>query len=55
MAPGAPADFGIVAMLHFESMEGLQAALATAGSEVLADIPNFTDIPPKVQVNEVLL
>jgi len=53
--PGSPADFGIVATLHFESLEGLQAALSAAGPEILGDIGNFTDIPPKVQVNEVLV
>ena len=46
-----------VAAVHFlfESAEALQAALgAEATGEVMADVANYTSIPPVTQVSEVV-
>jgi uncharacterized protein (TIGR02118 family) len=50
MDGGVPA-FELIALLSFDSMESVQAALAAAGAEILGDIPNFTNIQPVIQVN----
>ena len=52
-APGAPPTYRITAHISFTSMDDLQKALGMGGS-LFADIPNFTDIQPVVQVGEVL-
>lgn len=51
--PGDPAPFIAVAHLYFNTMEDLQSCMAKT-SDLMADIPNFTDIQPQVQISEVL-
>ena len=42
MTPAGPAPFHLVAILTFDSMDAIQAALASAqGQATVADIPNF--------------
>src|SRR5688500_18150977 len=53
VAEGAPPLYRVTAHLRFGSLEDLGEALAQ-GAEIFADIPNFTDIQPVVQANEVL-
>lgn len=53
-APDQPPTYQIMAHLSFESMDALQNAMGTHGEEVMADIPNFTDVTPVVQIGEVL-
>jgi uncharacterized protein (TIGR02118 family) len=50
---GTP-TFGVIAELFFDDMESLMAALVAHGAETQADIPNFTDSVPVVQVSEML-
>ena len=52
-APGTPPTYRVMAHISFASMDDLQQAIAK-GSALFADIPNFTDIQPVVQVSEVL-
>ena len=53
--PDGPAPFLFVAYLSFESMEAMQAAMDAHGATLRADIPNYTDIQPVVQVSSVLI
>jgi len=50
---GTPA-FGVIAELSFDDVESMTAALAAHGPETQADIPNFTDSVPIIQISEVL-
>ena len=52
-APGESPTYHIMALINFESMDDFNQALAKGGP-LFADIPNFTDIEPVVQVSEVL-
>jgi uncharacterized protein (TIGR02118 family) len=54
LVPGSPAEAMIQGQLDFDTMENLQAAMAAEGAEVLADIANYTDIQPRIQIDEVL-
>jgi uncharacterized protein (TIGR02118 family) len=54
MLPGSPAEFVIQAHLLFETLEGLQAGMAAEAASILADIPNYTDLPPQIQINQVI-
>lgn len=53
-APGSPAPFVAIAHLYFNSMEEFGQAFTTGAPILMADIPNFTDIEPIVQVSRVV-
>ena len=55
LAPGSAADYMIQAHILFDTLENLQAGLAAEGAAILSDIPNYTDIQPQIQVNQVVL
>ena len=52
LAPGSPAPFVAIAHLYFDSLDAVQGAMAQANA-VMADIPNYTDIQPTIQISEV--
>src|SRR5579883_2583570 len=53
--PEGPAPFYIIAYLIFDSAETLQTALATHGPTLMADIPNYTDSQPLLQMSDILV
>jgi uncharacterized protein (TIGR02118 family) len=54
-APGAPAPYVAKCALFFESVESFQAAFAPNAGKIMADIPNYTDIAPAMQISEVVV
>jgi uncharacterized protein (TIGR02118 family) len=54
MAPGSAPMFTGVARLYFNSMGEFQQAMVAHGAELMADIPNYTDIAPQFQVSETV-
>ncbi|MBI4240883.1 MAG: EthD family reductase, partial [Candidatus Rokubacteria bacterium] len=52
-APGAPAPFVYIAHLYFNSVADCQKAMGAHGKEIMADVPNYTNIQPQVQVSEI--
>ena len=54
LAPGSKPAYVTITNLTFTSVEALQSALAATGAQVMGDIPNFTDVQPEVQLNEIL-
>jgi uncharacterized protein (TIGR02118 family) len=52
--PGEPPLFIAAAHLIFESLDQFQEALASVGDQLMADIPNYTDIEPQVQFSEMV-
>jgi len=55
LEPGSSAPFCIAGHLIFESAESMQQAFARHMSEFIADLPNFTNIQPTVQISEMLV
>ena len=53
--PEGPAPYVFMAHLCFESPEALDAAMAAHRDALLADIPNYTDIRPVMQVSRVMI
>jgi uncharacterized protein (TIGR02118 family) len=51
---GGSAPFHIIALLDFESAGAFEAAAKAHGKEVLGDIPNFTNVQPTIQFNDVV-
>jgi uncharacterized protein (TIGR02118 family) len=53
-APGTPAPYAAVGHLYFDSVADFQAAMKPHGKEFFADVPNFTDITPQMQISEII-
>jgi uncharacterized protein (TIGR02118 family) len=52
-APGSPAPFAVIGSLLIKSLEVFGSVMAQHGAEIMADIPNYTDSQPLVQISEV--
>ena len=52
-ADGAEPVFQVVANLDFESAAAFESAVTQSGAPIMADIPNFTDVQPTIQVSDV--
>ena len=50
----APPAFVCTARIRINSMEEFSAAMAQHGGTILGDMPNYTNIEPIVQIDEVL-
>ena len=51
--PDAPAPYVAVGHLYYNTMEDFQRCMSCSDA-LMADIPNFTDIQPQIQISEVL-
>ena len=51
---GSAPSFVCLANFWINSFEEFQATLAAHGSEIMGDIPRFTNIQPILQIDEVL-
>jgi uncharacterized protein (TIGR02118 family) len=54
-APGAPAPYRVIARICVDSMDDFVKYVAPHDPEFAADIPNFTNIRPVIQINEVVM
>ncbi len=52
-APGAPPTYAAMGHLYFESLAAFEAAFLPHAQELLADVPNYTNIQPVIQISEV--
>jgi uncharacterized protein (TIGR02118 family) len=52
-APGAPPTYAAMGHLYFDSVADFQAAFAPHAAAIMADIPNYTNIQPVIQISEV--
>lgn len=53
-APEEPATYVAVGYLYFDTVLDYQNAFKTHGEKILADIPNYTDIRPVLQISEII-
>ena len=51
--PGAPLPYRVIAFMTFDSMEAYQAAFGAHAQSIMADVPNYTDLQPIVQISEI--
>ena len=54
-APGQNAPYVAMCHLFCDSVEAYQAAFGPHVREIMADIPNYTDQTPVVQISEVVV
>jgi uncharacterized protein (TIGR02118 family) len=52
-APGAPATYIAMGHLYFDSTDTFQTAFAPHAQAIMADIPNYTNTQPTIQISEV--
>jgi|SRR5882672_1169001 len=53
-APGAPAPYVAVGHVYVNSLDGWQKGMGQHGKEILADIANYTNIQPQIQISEIV-
>ena len=51
--PGSPATYVAMGHLFFDSVEAFQSAFGPHAETIMADVPNYTDIQPVIQISEV--
>ena len=51
--PGSRPAFIAMGHIYFESAEAFQTAFGPHAEAIMADIPNYTDIQPTLQISEV--
>jgi uncharacterized protein (TIGR02118 family) len=54
VAPGEPAPYVGMCHLICDSVEAFQAGFGPHAQEIMADIPNYTDQAPVVQISEIV-
>jgi uncharacterized protein (TIGR02118 family) len=52
-APGSPAPFLAQGHLSFESVDAFQKAFTPHAAQIRADVPNYTDSQPTIQISNV--
>ena len=53
-APDAPPAYHMIVSLSFNTMEELQNTIASQGEALRADIPNYTNSQPQLQISRVI-
>lgn len=53
-APGSEATYVVMGNLYFETMESFQNSFGPNADKIMADLPNFTNIQPVIQISEVV-
>ena len=51
--PGSRPAFIAMGHIYFDSVEAFQTAFGPHTEAIMADIPNYTDIQPTLQISEV--
>src|SRR5215475_5454213 len=52
---GAPAPFVAACHLYFNAATDFQKGTTAHGTEIMGDIPNYTDISPQIQISEIVV
>ena len=52
---GAPPTYVAIGHIFCESVEAFQAGFGPYAQEILADIPEYTDLSPVIQISEVVV
>lgn len=54
-APGTPATYVAMCHVYCETLEDFQAGFGPHAQEIRADVANYTDISPIIQLSEVIV
>ena len=53
-APGTPAPYVALGHVYFDRAEDFAKGMGQHGKEIMADIPNYTNIQPQIQISEII-
>ena len=53
--PGSQATYAAMGNLYFSTMESFQNSFGPNADAIMGDLPNFTNIEPRVQISEVMI
>lgn len=53
--PGSEPPYIFVGQFYFDSLSDLETYLVPHLPEIMSDVPNYTDLHPVFQINEVLI
>ncbi|QQL48970.1 EthD family reductase [Mucilaginibacter ginkgonis] len=53
-SPGTPLPFLAIGYLYFDSAAAFQDGMKTYATKIRADVPNYTNITPIIQISEVV-
>ncbi len=54
-APGSSPAFIAMGHITFDSVESFQQSFGPNAEKIMADLPNFTNIQPQIQISEIKL
>ncbi len=54
-APGTAPTYIAIGHLLFDSVEAFESGFGPHATEIIADVPNYTNTEPVIQVNEITL
>jgi len=54
-APDQAATYVAMGNLYFKTMESFENSFGPNAEKIMADIPNYTNIEPKIQISEVMI
>ena len=46
--------FVCIGYFYFETLDGLQRGMQARSAELIADVPNYTDVTPQLQIGEIV-
>jgi uncharacterized protein (TIGR02118 family) len=52
---GTPPIYIAIGHLLFDSVEAFETGFAPHAAEILADVPNYTNVQPQLQINQITL
>jgi len=52
--PNAPAPYSVMNSLMFNTVEEVHQAFMAEGRAVMGDTPNYTNVKPIIQINEIV-
>lgn len=51
--PGSQPSYVAMGHLYFDSVEAFQTAFEPHATSIFGDLPNYTSVPPTIQISEV--
>lgn len=54
-APGSIPSYVAMGNIYFETMDSFQSSFGPNAEKIMADVPNYTNIEPVLQISEVMI
>jgi len=52
-APDSPPPYAAMGHLYFDTIEDFQSSFGPHAAAIMADVPNYTNVQPVVQISEI--